>query len=126
MKKKKKKLDYKFRCVNYTDYEVLLNCAVERGLMLHIFRKTKEKLGRTKGISVSGAPDSVEVINVPAEYYNLLRTILSKIIKHIQKEIKTDHIIMLDYSIRSARFKKRDSGDYIFSCEVVGQYADKR
>lgn len=123
-----KLIDWNFKCINPSDYELVIEADVESNLMNSIFKKAKIQLNRKKGIRVDGSPDddSIKEIDIPYEYHNLIKTALTGATKKILKEIKKDKIVMLSTAISESKFQKKESGDWHFRTLITGQYVDKR
>ena len=70
---RKEMVYHKFRCVNYSDYELLLKLNCKSEIFNKIFQKSKIALRRKQGINTDGNPENIEEFEVPNTYYNVMK-----------------------------------------------------
>lgn len=118
-------LDYHFRAINPTDFEIDLVYHAENKLMVHVYNKSRSKLLRKKNVMVAGNPDVIAGFDVPPEYINMLKTAIRPNVASIRKEVKQDGIEIMEWNVSDAKFK-RVKEEWNICITVSGVYADKR
>lgn len=118
-------IEYDFDAVNPTDYRLELKQKIESRLMNFLYQKSKKALMRT-GKVVNGNPDKVEQFELPQHFLKLLKTMLNKPIRDIEKQLKQDKIELLTLNIEKSYFKRDKSRDWINFVILKGNYVDKR
>lgn len=121
-----KKIEWGFKAINPSDYEIIIETDIDNKLLYIIFNKAKAKLARTKGINVKGNIENIESMTVPVEYYNMTKTVLHKVLKNIKKEIAQDKITILSSVVSDAVFIRNEAKVWHFKAVLQGQYIDKR
>lgn len=102
----KPQIKYNFRAVNPHDYESTIEIQpIDNVLFKSVFAKAMVKLKR-KGIHGSGDPDNITNFEVPQNYYTVLRTAITKIVKELKKDINQDGYDIIHYDIEKAKFSK--------------------
>jgi len=119
-----KKIDWNFKAINPVDYELTIECIVSNKMMFYIFMKSKEKISRTKNISVRGDINSISAFDIPPSYHNLLKTILKKVTRDVVETIKKDGIVTISLYMKSGQFV-RDDKEWKVKIIFKGQYVNK-
>lgn len=117
-------IDYYFKAVNPTDYELTLTMLAKSSMLNLIFAKSKKQLEK-KGVKFHGDPKNIEEFDIPPEYLGLARTALRKNLRNVEKQLKKDKIEIITINGAGGKFK-RVGNDWEINIMYVGQYADKR
>lgn len=122
----KETIDYNFKCIDLSDYEIILKMKSKGSVFDKIFNKSREKLVRMGKKQFSKINyKNIEEFEIPENYYNLLTTIIKKTLKQIKKEVAKDKIIVMNERVTKANFKKNNNS-WNIKLKVSGQYVDKR
>jgi len=118
-------LDWHFKALTASDYDLYFKMAADGKFLNMIFEKAKSKIFKLKGLKVDGSPDNIKSFDVPVMYYNALKTALTRAMARIKKELKEDNVIILSSNVNVAKFV-REGQKWLISVEIGGVYADKR
>lgn len=96
------KTNYSFKVLTEADFECIIDFQVSKYIFNFIYNGALKKLG------IAGDKTKVTNIKVPIDkqYYNLLNTSMSKIMRYIANEVKPDGFKILRHVVKDAYFIK--------------------
>lgn len=117
-------VDWEFEQINLTDYQCSMMVLVKHKMMQYIFVKTKDRLRKTKGVRVTTDLENVSRIDIPKDYFKLLRTSISQVTKQIIVDVRRDDIIVQSIEVLEAYFL-RAADDWMVYIMVGGTFFKK-
>lgn len=123
--KSKNVIDWHFKKINPSDYNLNIKSNIDNKMMLYIFKQSRIRLIRKKGIKFKGNLNDIDSFEVPRKYFNLLKTVIYPIIKNARESIKEDGFILLNSYPEKAIYQ-RENNDWVVCIDITGQFADKR
>ncbi len=124
-----KSVDFTFKCMTYTDYELEIIMHAENHLVLKVFQKARYALARRKNINVSGQEiNKIEEFEIPQKYVNTIKTIAQPILRNIRKQLKRPphNCTLMDERIEKCNFIRDKSGtDWDIKINFEGVYVKK-
>lgn len=117
---------YKFRLVTPYEFELVFTMSAKHRVMNMLFVKAKEKLARSKGISVNkSSMEGVSSFPIAPNFYKLVGTFLGKNVKHASREVKADGIEIVKWEVTNGHFE-RVGDDWNIVITINGDCIDKR
>lgn len=123
--------DYEIETINPVDYKLTLTLPAKDRLLTKLFLRSKVALMRKRGVNVEGDASKIKnfrfsQLALPQQYYNLVKTAITKIYNKLFKEFKEDGIELISNHIKDVQFIRQPSRDWKVKIEINGTYADKR
>lgn len=120
----KKTIAYEFEALNPIDYRIEIKQPIESRMLNFLFQQSRIAL-RKRGIILNKTPEDINEFDLPDKFLNLLRTLISKTLKDIERQVKRDNIELITLVITRSYFIKQNN-DWLNTIVVNGTYADKR
>jgi len=118
-------IDYHFKLINITDYELIFYLKAEKRLFDKIFMGSINKLKRM-GKNADVDLDKIDKFEVLPRFNALIHTAVIKKINEMKKRLKPRGLELLNSKCQKATFIKQSAGNWDIKIEIVGQYVDKR
>jgi ribosomal protein L23 len=127
----KKKIDYHFKVISHTEYELVLTQETENKVIRELFNKSLLQLQKKGNYKGNIKPEKLETINtfkVDKRFYNFLKTNLKKQYNHVFREVKVDGIELMNYYVKDAYFKRKATNrdKWLITIICNGNYINKR
>lgn len=119
-------VDYDFKDVSPSDYELEVLFHVKGSKFDYFFTKVREAYMRKKALDLGKrVPSYIQEFEVVSEYHNYLGVVTKKQLKIIYKEIAKNNIAILSSKVDKGRFKKDQEGMWHITVLYKGQYVRK-
>lgn len=120
--KKNDVLDYDFKCIDSSEYFLVLSMVAKKKMVDWLLQKTKDSLKR-KGHQIKGERSSIPSFKIPSQYHNLIAIGLNKVMRRIEDEVRKEgSISLLDYTLKEAYFAENEEGGWTIELHVHGLY----
>lgn len=112
-----KPLDYEFECVTNREYKLIMYQLIKRSMFSLLF----SQLTNHASMIPTENKDEYEV---PEKYYKMIYSTAAQSFKQIKTELIQDKIEIGEGHIKKALLAKQ-SQDWLFTIEVLGEYHDR-
>lgn len=120
----REKFDYKFECLNLSDYSFTMTLKAEDKILMNIFQKGRVAALRKKGIDVKGGnPAVLDGFVIEPIYYNYLTVTCKRLIAAVGKEVGQDGVALLSQKVTFGKFVRRKDRDWDIVLKVEGMYS---
>lgn len=116
---------YKFKCVNPTDFELLLSMHVKSRFFQKVFIEAQKKMLKDKGQEVKGDANLIDRFEVEPKFHNLISTAVSKQRREVFKIVKRDGINILNNKVLKCTFERQPNRDWEVKIILGGVYAKR-
>ena len=120
-----KPIDYDFHEINPTMYELDFILPFKNRQIMTIFNKSKKKLSK-KGVAIPDDSGELNEFEADARYLKLIHTIIRKLLKQVEREVKADGIHVVTSEVVRCVYRRIDQHSWKAHIYVKGDYFDKR
>lgn len=117
---------WNFKALDFVTYEVTVSAVVNNKHLEKLFNRAKWALKKSRGVDVRGSVGDVDRFEVPVSYYRLVKTYMSSVIGQVERDVKADGIVMLDYNVKECFFLRRKDNNWDLVLVFRGAYDDRR
>ncbi len=123
---RKENMKYKLKVTTPIEYELEITLPCENKLFLKVFNKAKLAYLRKKGKKVGGDSEKINEFDIPREFLKLIKISLKRPFNCVAKIANHNEVILLDYEVIGAKFRRNDKNDWDICIKMEGKYVDKR
>lgn len=119
-------INYKFECVDLSDFKATFSMKAKSKLFHKIFLaaiKKLEKKGKIKNKKYD--TKTIEKFDITPQFYNFILVNLKSKIKQLIKIVRKDGIHVLNYKCSKAWFQRDSKNDWDIYIIIGGQYVRK-
>lgn len=117
-------VDYHFKQLNDSDYELIFSYTINNQIFQTIFAKSKKVLARKKKIKVDGDLSSIDNFAVPLEFHWQLKQAVKRHVKQVTKEVGKDGIKIVNYDVSKGIYRQLPKlKKWLVDIHITGQFA---
>lgn len=121
----KEKWHWKIRCLNESDYELMLDFVVQESFFMDVYTKGVYHMARAHGKTAHGNPELIDEFDVEESYLGKVKLFVKKVFEITRADVlKMSQRQLMNYNVKGVHYK-RQGKEWLMTVTLSGVYARK-